>query len=107
VNDEDDRIVNSADFILPFGGEAAGAAEREYKYVKLLKRLHESGMYAQYIANNGDKTAFDWYFDAYHKYDYKLHSGFGMGINRVTKYILKLGDIRDPTLFPVNSEQIY
>jgi len=107
VNDMDSRIVNSADFILPFGGESAGAAEREYSYIKLRKRLLDSGMFIQYVANNGDRTAFDWYLNAYHKYNYQLHSGFGMGINRVTKYILKLDDIRDTTLFPVNSEQIY
>jgi asparaginyl-tRNA synthetase len=107
VNDSDDRVVNSADFLLPYGGESAGAAEREFNNMKLRQRLFESGMWEQFIANGGDKHAFDWYLDAYYKYNYKLHSGFGMGINRVTKYVLQLDDIRATTIYPTNAETIY
>jgi asparaginyl-tRNA synthetase len=107
ANDADPRIVNSADFLLPYGGESAGAAEREYNPNKLRQRLVESGMWTQFIANGGDKHAFDWYLDAYQRYDYKLHSGFGMGINRVTKYVLQLDDIRATTIYPTNAETIY
>jgi len=107
VNDDDPRIVNSADFLLPYGGESAGAAEREFNPIKLRQRLYESGMWTQFIANGGDKHAFDWYLNAYSKYDYKLHSGFGMGINRVTKYVLQLDDIRATTIYPTNAETIY
>ncbi|MGD0159337.1 MAG: amino acid--tRNA ligase-related protein [Candidatus Bathyarchaeia archaeon] len=106
-NDADSRIVNSADFLLPFGGESAGAAEREFNPNKLRQRLVESGMWTQFIGDGGDKHAFDWYLDAYQKYDYKLHSGFGMGINRVTKYVLQLDDIRATTVYPTNAETIY
>jgi asparaginyl-tRNA synthetase len=107
VNDADSGIVNSADFLLPYGGESAGAAEREFNPIKLRQRLIESGMWVQFIANGGDKHAFDWYLDAYQKHDYRLHSGFGMGINRVTKYVLQLDDIRATTIYPTNAETIY
>lgn len=107
VNDVDARVVNSADFLLPFGGESAGCAEREFNAIRLRKRLFESGMWTQFIAENGDKGAFDWYLDAYHRYDYRLHSGFGMGLNRVTKYVLGLDDIRCSTVYPTNAETIY
>jgi asparaginyl-tRNA synthetase len=107
VNDDDSRIVNSADFLLPYGGESAGAAEREYNAIRLRQRLYESGMWSQFLANGGDKQAFDWYLDAYHRYNYELHSGFGMGINRVTKFVLQLDDIRETTIYPTNAETIY
>lgn len=107
ANDNDPRIVNSADFLLPYGGESAGCAEREYNPIKLRQRLYESGMWTQFIAEGGDKEAFDWYLDAYHNYRYNLHSGFGMGMNRVTKYVLKLDDIRETAIYPTNSETLY
>jgi asparaginyl-tRNA synthetase len=107
VNDEDPRVVNSADFLLPKGGETAGAAEREFNPIKLRQRLEESGMWTQFIAKGGDRHAFDWYLDAYYHYDYKLHSGFGMGLNRVTKYLLQFDDIRQTTVYPTNAETIY
>lgn len=106
-NDSDPRVVNSADLLLPKAGESAGCAEREHVPIKLRSRLLESGMWIQYMANGGDKTAFDWYLHAYEKYTYKLHSGFGMGINRVTKWIMQLDDIRETTIFPVNSATLY
>jgi len=107
VNDKDPRVVNSADFILPKAGESAGAAEREFNTIKLRRRLLESAMMINYAANGGDKHAFDWYLNAYQEYKYKLHSGFGMGINRVTKYVLQLDDIRETTVYPTNSETVY
>lgn len=107
VNDEDERVVNSADLILPHGGEAVGSAEREYRPAILMQRLKQSGMWIQYIANGGDPHAFDWYLNLYTKHKPKLHSGFGMGLNRVTKFALDLNDIRQTTIYPVNSATIY
>ena len=107
VNDDDPRVVNSADFILPKAGETVGAAEREYHPTKLRQRLQESSMYINYVSRGGDKTAFDWYLKAYEEWNYPLHSGFGMGVNRLTKYVLGLDDIRQTTVFPVNSQTLY
>jgi asparaginyl-tRNA synthetase len=106
-NDTNPRIVNSADFIVPYGGECVGAAEREFKPNALLKRLKESSMYTNLIAKGGDPKSFDWYINAYYENQYKLHSGFGMGLNRVTKYVLRLSDIRQSTTYPVNRLALY
>ena len=106
-NDEDPKVVNSADLILPKSGESAGCAEREFIPTQLARRLKESGMYHQYIAKGGDASAFDWYLNLYYKYRPKLHSGFGMGLNRVTKFVLQLDDIRATTVYPMNSETLY
>jgi len=106
-NDDDPRVVNSADFIVPYGGESVGAAEREHNPNILLKRLNESSMYINLVAKGGDPKSFDWYIKAYYDYPYKLHSGFGMGLNRVTKFVLQLDDIRQSTIYPVNRVAIY
>jgi len=106
-NPEDSRVVNSADFIVPYGGECVGAAEREYKHIRLLQRLKSSSMYTNLVASGGDPHSFDWYLDAYKEYKYKLHSGFGMGLNRITKFALQLDDIRQSTIFPVNRASVY
>lgn len=106
-NESNSKLVNSADFIVPYGGECAGAAEREYNPARLLKRLEESAMFINYKARGGNPHAFDWYINSYFKHDYSLHSGFGMGLNRVTKYVLELEDIRRSTAYPVNKELLY
>ena len=106
-NDDDSRVVNSADFVVPYGGECVGAAEREHNPNILLKRLNESSMYINLVSKGGDPKSFDWYIQAYYDYPYKLHSGFGMGLNRVTKFVLQLDDIRQSTIYPVNRATIY
>ena len=107
INDEDPRVVDSADLLLPGAGESAGAAEREFNSAILRKRLFESNMWNQFIARGGDVKAFDWYLDLYDIYPYMLHSGFGIGLNRVTKFVLKTGDIRQTTVYATNAETLY
>jgi len=106
-NETDPRVVNSTDFIVPYGGECVGAAEREHKPNILVKRLKESSMYVNFVAKGGNPKSFDWYINAYYEYPYKLHSGFGMGLNRVTKFVLQLSDIRQSTIYPVNRATLY
>lgn len=106
-NDANPEVVNSADFIVPFGGECVGAAEREHRAPILHKRLLDSPMYYHLLKYGGRFDDFKWYIDANYQYDYKLHSGFGMGLNRVTQFVLQLPDIRQTTIFPVNKESIY
>ena len=45
-NPETPEVVNSSDLILPYGGEAVGAAEREYDYALLKEKLVGSKMYS-------------------------------------------------------------
>lgn len=104
-NDENPVIVNSADLLLPVGGEAVGAAEREYKYDKLRERLVNSTMFHQLIKKGGRIEDFDWYLDFYRTHG-SLHSGCGIGLNRVTQFVLGTDDIRATTAFPLNRESI-
>ena len=104
TNEKDPTIVNSTDLILPFSGEAVGAAEREYKHEPLLKRLEESNMLRQLIEKGGSIHDFDWYLDFYRLHGGMPHAGCGIGLNRVTQYVLGTNDIRASTMFPMNKE---
>ncbi|MEM5815389.1 MAG: amino acid--tRNA ligase-related protein [Candidatus Aenigmatarchaeota archaeon] len=107
VNDRDSRIVNSCDLILPFSGEAVGGSEREYTYERLRKKLEESQMLKLIKERGGRIEDFDWFLNFYKNNKANLHSGFGVGFNRVIQSMLKLPDIRMSTVFPLNKEMIY
>ena len=104
-NDENQAIVNSADLLLPASGEAVGAAEREYRYEKLYERLINSMMFKQLVAKGGSIEDFRWYLEFY-KEPRPLHSGCGIGLNRVTQFVLGTSDIRATTAFPLNKDSV-
>lgn len=105
-NEENPELVDSADLILPFGGEAVGAASREYRYVKLRERLLESPMVQQLIKNGGSIKDFEWYLNVYQRYPTVPHAGCGIGLNRVTQFVLSCNDIRMTTAYPSNRETL-
>jgi len=105
-NDYRPEIVNSTDLILPGSGEAVGAAEREYRHDKLRERLENSRMLEQLKIRGGSIEDFGWYLDCVKNNGIKLHSGCGIGLNRVTQFVLGADDIRKSTVFPLNSETI-
>ena len=105
-NDYRPEIVNSTDLILPGSGEAVGAAEREHRHYKLKERLESSKMLEQLKVRGGSIEDFAWYLDCVKNNGIKLHSGCGIGLNRVTQFILGANDIRKCTVFPLNSETI-
>ncbi|MBC7541408.1 MAG: hypothetical protein H7338_01610 [Candidatus Sericytochromatia bacterium] len=105
-NDEDPRVVNSTDMLLPFAGESAGAAEREHDYQRVAERLRSSDMYHRLIELGGTDADFAWYLDAHKDKDVPLHSGAGIGMARVAQYLLGLADIRQAVPFLLNSETL-
>ena len=105
-NDYRSEIVNSSDLIMPGSGEAVGAAEREYRHDKLKERLENSTMMQQLKNLGGSIEDFSWYLDCVKNNGIKLHSGCGIGLNRVTQFVLGADDIRKSTVFPLNSETI-
>lgn len=104
-NSENPAVVNSADLLLPASGEAVGAAEREHRYDKLRDRLESSSMLRQLVERGGSIDDFKWYLEFY-KTQGILHSGCGIGLNRVTQFVLGTDDIRSTTAFPMNRESI-
>lgn len=106
-NEEDSRLVNSTDLILPVSGEAVGGAEREFRFENLLRRLKESKMFKMLIEKGGSIEDFDWYIEFWKENNGTLHSGCGIGINRVVQSFLGVSDIRITTPFVMNRNNIY
>jgi asparaginyl-tRNA synthetase len=106
-NDEDPRIVNSVDLILPLAGEAAGGAEREFRYEKLIKRLRESTMFKILVEKGGSEKDFDWYLEFWREHEGTLHSGCGIGVSRVVQSIIGSSDIRATTPFVMNKNNLF
>ncbi len=87
----DGRTVACADMLAPKGhGEIIGGSERIWKEEELLSRMKEL---------NFNIDNYKWYLDL-RKYGSVPHSGFGLGTERLIKWMLNLEHIRDAIPFP-------
>ena len=105
-NDDDPRVVNSSDLLLPLSGESAGSAEREFDGAKLRHKLETSSMLAGLIRQGMKLEDFEWYLSFHETHDVKLHSGAGVGMARVAQFILGQTDIRDCVPFLINRDNV-
>lgn len=106
VNREDNSIVNSCDLLMPYAGESVGSAEREDDYNLLVERLKDSQMYKILEKRGVTIDTFKDYLDLIKNHNI-LHSGCGIGFNRVSQSVLGVKDIRITTNYPINSETLY
>lgn len=106
TNSADAALVNSTDLILPFGGEAVGSAEREWEYTVLHEKLSTSSMLKQLEKRGGSIRDFEWYLEHMREHGSVPHAGCGIGLNRVTQFVLGKQDIRQCTAFPLNCETL-
>ena len=86
----DHKTVAAVDLEVPGAGELMGGSQREEDYDKLLKRMQEIGV---------DKDPVDWFCNL-RKYGGCVHSGFGMGFERLLIYLTGVENIRDVIPFP-------
>jgi len=94
----DPRKVLAADMLAPEGyGEIIGGSEREDSYEKLVQRIKEEGM---------DPKDYEWYLDL-RRYGSVPHSGFGLGLERLTAWVMNLDHVRWATLFPRTPSRLY
>ncbi|MDG6925273.1 MAG: aspartate--tRNA(Asn) ligase [Nitrososphaerota archaeon] len=85
------KVTMSADLIAPGGfGELATGGQRIADLALLIERIKSQDLPAE---------AFGWYLDL-RKYGMPEHSGFGMGVERVTRWLAGLKHIRGASLFP-------
>ncbi len=87
---EDGKTVAAVDLEIPGVGELMGGSQRENDYEKLESRMDELGM---------NKEELDWYLDL-RKYGGCVHSGFGMGFERLLMYLTGVENIRDVIPYP-------
>lgn len=91
MKQNDDGItVRAMDLLVPGIGEIIGGSQREESLEKLTERMKELGMNIE---------EYDWYLDT-RKYGSCVHSGFGLGFERVVMYLTGMSNIRDVIPFP-------
>ena len=87
----DPLTVEAADLLAPEGyGEIVGGSCRDTDAERLTRRLQETGV---------DPHEYDWYLDL-RRHGNVPHAGFGLGIERLLRWILRREHIRDTTPFP-------
>ena len=86
----DGKTVAAVDLQVPGAGELMGGSQREEDYDKICKRCDELGV---------DKAPVDWFINL-RKYGSVVHSGFGMGFERLVMYLTGIENIRDSIPFP-------
>ena len=86
----EDGTVANADLEMPGIGETYGMSQREDDFDKLERRIEELGM---------NKEEYTWYMNL-RKYGTTIHSGFGMGFERLIMYMTGMDNIRDVSAFP-------
>lgn len=86
----DGKTVAAVDLVVPQAGELMGGSQREENLGKLLQRMDEMHV---------DKEGIDWYLDT-RRYGGCVHSGFGMGFERLIMYLTGIENIRDVIPFP-------
>ncbi|EGZ12987.1 hypothetical protein PHYSODRAFT_354926 [Phytophthora sojae] len=87
---DDGKTVAAADVLVPNVGEIIGGSAREERLDVLEARIRESG------ANPED---YKWYLDL-RKYGSVPHAGFGLGFERLIRYVTGIENIRDVIPFP-------
>ncbi|MGC9037475.1 MAG: asparagine--tRNA ligase [Candidatus Micrarchaeia archaeon] len=96
-NPKDPRTVLSDDMQAPHGhGEIIGGTERVWNYEELMQRIRE---FEQAKGIKFNLENYDWWIDL-RRYGSVPHSGFGMGMERLIKWLLNLDHIRDAIPFP-------
>ena len=86
----DNETVAAVDLEVPGCGELMGGSQREENYEKLVSRM------AEFNVNRED---IEWYLNL-RKYGTTIHSGFGMGFERLIMYLTGMENIRDVIPYP-------
>ncbi|MBI2670811.1 aspartate--tRNA(Asn) ligase [Candidatus Woesearchaeota archaeon] len=78
------------------GVELSSGGQREHRYQVLISQIKEKGLNPEHL---------EW-FTKFFQYGVCPHGGFALGIERLTKQLLNLENIRDAVLFPRDPERL-
>ena len=87
---EDGKTVRAMDILFPGIGEIVGGSQREERLDVLKQKISELGI---------DEKELWWYLDL-RKFGTAVHSGFGLGFERLVLFTTGMGNIRDVIPFP-------
>lgn len=86
----DGKTVAASDLLVPGIGEIIGGSQREENLEVLEAKMDKLGM---------NKEDYWWYLDL-RRYGSVVHSGFGLGFERMMMYLTGINNIRDVIPFP-------
>jgi asparaginyl-tRNA synthetase len=87
---EDGKTVRAMDILFPGIGEIVGGSQREERYDVLVEKMQALGI---------DEQELYWYLDT-RKFGSAVHSGFGLGFERLVLFVTGMTNIRDVIPFP-------
>lgn len=87
---DDGKTVAAVDLLVPGIGELIGGSQREERLDKLTARMQELGL---------SEKDYAWYLDT-RRYGTNVHSGYGLGFERLIMYLTGVSNIRDVEVFP-------
>ncbi len=87
---EDGKTVAAMDLLVPGIGEIIGGSQREERLERLTERMEELNL---------PEEDYWWYLDL-RRYGTAVHSGFGLGFERLIMYLTGIQNIRDVLPFP-------
>lgn len=87
---EDEKTVRAMDILFPGIGEIVGGSQREERYDVLQSKMKEL---------NIDENELSWYLDT-RKFGTCVHSGFGLGFERLVLFATGMSNIRDVIPYP-------
>ena len=91
----DQKTVAACDLLVPAVGELVGGSQREERYDVLKAKMDEMGI----------TEGLEWYLDT-RRYGGCVHSGFGIGFDRLLMYVTGMQNIRDVQPYPRTSNAI-
>ncbi|MEM7484057.1 MAG: asparagine--tRNA ligase [Bacteroidota bacterium] len=87
---EDKKTVRAMDVLFPGIGEIAGGSQREERLEVLQQKIKELDI---------DEKELWWYLDL-RRFGTAVHSGFGLGLERLVQFSTGMGNIRDVIPYP-------
>jgi asparaginyl-tRNA synthetase len=87
---EDGKTVRAMDILFPGIGEIVGGSQREERYDVLIEKMKVLGI---------DEEELWWYLDT-RRFGSAVHSGFGLGFERLVLFVTGMTNIRDVIPFP-------
>ena len=87
---DDGKTVRAMDVLFPGIGEIVGGSQREERYEVLVEKMK---------ALDIEEKELWWYLDL-RKYGTAVHSGFGLGFERLVQFVTGMNNIRDVIPFP-------
>lgn len=91
---EDGKTVAAMDILFPGIGEIVGGSQREERYDVLVEKMKALGI---------DEEELWWYLDT-RRFGSAVHSGFGLGFERLVLFVTGMSNIRDVIPFPRTSQ---